>query len=314
MKNAIQIDPWLIVEESFQPENQLDFENTFSLGNGNIGQSGNFEEYFSGKTEPKTYLSGVLTNYSNLSSDSEQFKLSNLPNWTKLNVRLNAELLDLAQSEIKSFQQTLNLKQGFLERNFEVITAENHHIDVTAQRFLSLAQPEIGVIKYTVKSINFEGRISFSPVIDGDIHDAEPEWNVLQSRTQKEVAHLWIQTRKTNFQVCEAVTYELFKNNAHIKTNPTKIEKQNVAGFSVGTDLKAGDSVCIYKFVALLSSLDHPYKELTTNACDLALSAKSKGWIELFEENCSAWEQKWENSDKEINQEKIYKFFRQNQP
>jgi maltose phosphorylase len=129
----------------------------------------------------------------------------------------------------------------------------------------------------------------------------------LQSRTQREVAHLWIQTRRTNFQVCEAISYDLFKNNAQIKTNPTKIEKQKVAGFSFGTDLKSGDSVCVYKFVAMLNSLNHNYKELTVRACTKALLAKSTGWNELFEENSQAWMQKWEALKPEVIREEFVK-------
>ena len=314
MENTLKTDPWLLIEEEFHPENQLNSESIFSIGNGKIGQTGNFEEFFSGKSEPKTNIPGIYINKSIENSVNRISELSNLPDWTEINVRLNAEMLDLNQCEIFHFQRSLNLKSGLLERNFEVLTNDNHHIDVSVQRFLSLAQPEVGIIKYSVKSIDFIGRISFIPVIDGNFDNNEPEWNVLQSKTQKEVAHLWIQTRKSNFQVCEAVSYDLIKNNALIKTNPTKIEKQNVAGFSVGTDLKIGDTVCIYKFVALLSSLDYPYKELTSRACDLAIVAKTKGWNELFEENCSAWEQKWENFESIESKEEIYKYFKQFQP
>lgn len=311
MKNALQTDLWSISEDSFRPENQLNSELIFGIGNGKIRQMGNFEEFYSEPSKPGTYLSGV---YINKDPETTIIQLSNLPNWTKIIVRLNAESLDVAQCEILSFKRALNMKQGLFERNFEVITSENNHLEVSVQRFLSLAQPEVGVIKYAVKSLNFNGKISFSPIIDGDFNNENPEWNVLQSKTQKEIAHLWIQTRKTNFQVCEAMSYDFFKNNAQIKTNPTKIEKQKVAGFSFGTDIKTGDSVCVYKFVAILNSLDYPYKEVTTRACDLALSAKNSGWMELFEENCTAWEQKWENSNIEIDQDKIYETFMKCQP
>lgn len=314
------IDPWSITEDGFCPENQIDTNVLFAQGNGQISQCGNFEEFYTGDVSPGTYVSGVLAN-----KPDEADSLSNLPCWTSLKVWLNAEQLDLAHCELKSFRRTLNMQQGMLERTFEIVTGNGHNIEVSVQRFLSLAQNEVGVIKYAVKSLNFVGHIAFSPVIDGDFNsrynpDNDPEWNVLQSRTQREVAHLWIQTRKTNFQVCEAVTYDFFKNNAQIKTNPTKIEKQKVAGFSFGTDMKAGDSVCVYKFVAILSSLNHPYQELTTRACSKALAVKTTGWNELVEENAAAWEQKWANAGlklkgkTDIQQKLIQNAFRQLQP
>lgn len=314
MSNTTNIDSWCIVEEGFNPENQAISDALFALGNGQIGQRGNFEEHCSSAIQVGTYMSGV---FANKPDGTNSF--SNLPDWTSLKVRLNAELVDLSSCELKSFRRVINMQQGFLERSFEIITAEGHHIEVVVQRFLSLAQQELGVIKYSVKSIDFVGHISFAPVVDGDFNavyntDAEPEWNVLQSRAQREVAHLWVQTRRTNFQVCEAISYDLFKNNVQLKTNPTKIEKQKVVGFSFGADMKAGDSVCVYKFVAMLNSLNHPYKELTARACSKALGAKNTGWTDLFEENSQAWMKKWESLTAELTPESIRNEFVKLQP
>ena len=316
MKEQEEIDLWSISNDTFRPDQQAESEQIFSLANGQIGQQGNFEEFYSGGTNLGTFLSGVYC------SNNDIKTLSSLPNWTSLNVRLNTELIDLAKCEVINFRRSLNMQQGFLERSFEIKTANNEHIEVSVLRFLSLAQTEIGAIKYSVKSLDFVGRITFSPIIDGDFNyenmpDDEPEWNVLQSKIQQDVAHLWVQTRKTNFQVCEAMTFDFYKNNAQIKTNPTKIEKQKVAGFSFGTDLKAGDSVCVYKFVAMYSSIHHPYQELTVKACEKAYQAKNTGWNELLEENTLAWQQYWENVNLlsgKTNQAAIIKAFKQFQP
>jgi maltose phosphorylase len=320
--NNNQIDPWCIVEEGFRPESQLTSDKALSLGNGHLCNNAHFEEFYSKDTEIGCYVSGV-TKFED-SKDEFADQLSDLPNWLSLHIRLNAEMLDLARCEVLSFNRVLNMQQGFFERTFEVKTATGHHIEVSVQRFLSLAQHEVGAIKYVLKSLNFDGRIAFNPVIDGNFNaiyapNEEPQWNVLQSRTQQDVAHLWIQTRRTNFQVCSAMTYELFKNNAPVKSNATKIEKQKVAGFSVGADLKAGDTICIYKYFSVLSSLDHIYQELTSKSCELALKAKHSGWNYLFAEHSLAWAQRWEstaidiNGDLEALQAARYSAFHQNQ-
>ncbi|MDD4993793.1 MAG: hypothetical protein PHR83_16345 [Paludibacter sp.] len=318
MTNYNQIDPWCIVEEGFLPESQLTSEKALSMGNGHMSNNARFEEYNSNERQIESYVSGVIK-FAELKDNSSD-QLSNLPDWLSLNVRLNAEMLDLACCEIVNYRRVLNMQQGFLERTFEVKTPAGYHIEVSVQRFLSLAQTEVGAIRYILKLLNFEGRVAFVPVIDGDFNTVvEPQWNVLQSRTQQDVAHLWIQTRRTNFQVCSAMTYELFKNNAPVKANATKIEKQKVAGFSVGADVKTGDTICIYKYFSVLSSLDHDYKELTTKSCELALKAKHSAWNYLFAEHSLAWAQKWESTDLNENgdlkalQTARYEVFRQNQ-
>lgn len=308
MSTLTETEKWLIIENSFNTKSKQNF----SLTNGLIYQSSCFEEHCSSEAQRSTFVNGIY------SFKNNNKQAAGLPDWTSLNVRLNAEQLDLSACNILSFRRTLNMQNGLLKRNFEIITADNQHIEVSVQRFISLEKPEIAAIKYSVKSLGFSGRISFLPVIDAslDTEDAEnegPEWNVLQSKTQRDVAHLWIQTRKTNFQVCEAMTYDLFKNNAQIKYNPTKIEKQKVAGFSLGTDMKEGDSVCVYKFVSILNSNDHPYQELTALACEKALAAKQTGWNELLEEHTQAHAAKWDaiknQTGKELSGEEIIRHY-----
>ena len=72
MENALKTDSWLVIEDQFQLENQHSSESDLGIGNGKIGQTGNFEEYFSGITERKTYLTGIYINQSIENSDNKK--------------------------------------------------------------------------------------------------------------------------------------------------------------------------------------------------------------------------------------------------
>ncbi len=308
MNKYLQHDPWCIIEEGFHENKQLASESIFSLGNGHIGQRANFEEHYSGETMNGSYIAGIYYperaehgNWKTGYSDTND-KIVNAPNWTMISVRMNDDGLDLANWDVKNFKRVLNMREGFLERTFEATNFKGHRIHVSVKRFLSMAETEIGAISFTVKSLNFEGRISFLPLIDGNVRNKitnydEPFWNVLQTKTEQDVSHLWAQTRKMDFHVCCALTYSFYKNNELLNVNPTKIEKEKVAGFSVGTDVRIGDTVCLNKYVAIISSLNHPREELTSRACTLARAAKVKGWNKLFDEHTAVWEAKWLQSD-----------------
>ena len=243
---------------------------------------------------------------------------SNLPDWTSIVLRLNAEIVDISSCEILSYQRVLNMKDGLLTRVFRIITPSKKTIQVEINRFLSLANTQLGAIKFKVKSIDFQGSINFVAVIDGSVNEklypqTESQWNVLQSRTQADVAHLWIQTRKTNLQVCEAVSFEFFKNNSLKKLNATKIEKTNVAGYSFGANVVEGDSVSVVKYVAFSDSNRMNYRELTVNASRACLEAKMKGWDLLQDENTQAWNTKWNKLEINIsdNFEKQHDFIKE---
>lgn len=308
MNKYLKLDPWNIIEEGFKPEKQLSSESIFSLGNGHIGQRGNFEEQYSGETMWGSYVAGIYFperaekgSWKNGYSYTND-KIINAPNWSSISVRLNDEGLDLATWDIQNFKRVLNMREGFIERSFEATSFKGYRIQVSVKRFLSMAKTEVGAISYSVKSLNYEGRISFLPLINGDVKNYytnydESFWNVLQTKTEQEVSHLWAQTRRMDFHVCSALSYSFYKNNEKLKVNPTKIEKEKVAGFSIGTDIRIGDTVTLNKYVAVISSQNYPREELTDTAGAIALDAREKGWNQLFEEHAAVWEKKWEQSD-----------------
>ena len=308
MKKHIQPDPWCIIEEGFDSENQLASESLFSIANGKMGQRGFFEENYSGESNEGSYIGGIYFPEKVTSSTYKKGmperteKIACVPNWTKIYVRINDDKLNLATWDVKNFRRVLNMREGFLERSFEATSVKGHRILVTTKRFLSMSETEVGAISYTIKSLNFEGRISFSPVIEGDVknyytRNNESFWNILQTKTEMDVSYLWAQTKKLDFHVCGALTYVLYKNNEALNVIPSKIEKEKTAGFSLGTDVRIGDTVCLNKYVAILSSLDHMRDELTNKACIVARDAKTKGWNKLFEEHSAVWAEKWTQSD-----------------
>jgi len=304
MNNFQQTDPWCLTEEGLQVNNHFPSEDIFSIGNGQIVQRANFEEYYSGDSIMGSYIEGI--NYPE-NAEVPKWKMEsdkatiNAPNWVGVIVRLNDETLDLATWEVQNFKRVLNMHEGLLERTFEAISAKGHHIQVSVKRFLSMSEKEVGAISYSIKSINFEGRISFMPIVDGDLKDQlqvvnEPVWNVLQTKTQQDVSHVWVKIRRTDFHICIAQTYVFYKNNEQLNIIPSKIEKEKSAGFNVGTDVKKGDTLCLNKYVAILNSLNHPRNEMTDQACTLARASKQKSWNRLFEEHTAEWAEKWKSS------------------
>ena len=329
MNDYQQTDLWCITEEGFQPDNQLASESSLGISNGYIGQRADFEEHYSGVTKSGSYIAGVYyqETYQNKAQETSLLnscnRLLNTPDWDGIIVRLNDEIVDLATWEVQNFKRTLNMHDGVLERTFEAVSPRNHRIKVSVKRFLSMAKTEIAAINYSVKSLDFDGRISFMPIINADVknpylNDNEQLWNVLQIKAQQDVSYLWAQARHKNFQFCGAHSYALYKNNEQLKVNPTKIEKERIAGFSIGTDVKKGDTVYMNKYIAITDSLTQPNQNLPEYVCQLALEAKEKGWTKLLEEHSGVWAAKWfqanlaEGSDVETQQAIRHKIFMNN--
>ncbi len=167
-------DPWSIIEEGFHPNLQEASESIFSLGNGRMGQRANFEERYSGDTLQGNYLAGVYypdkTRVGWWKNGYPEYfaKVLNAPNWIGIDVEINGEHLDLHKFEPIGFRRKLNMREGYLERSFSIeIQSSTLHISV--RRFLSMKRDEIGAIRYSVRSENFTGNVSFTPYIDVNV-------------------------------------------------------------------------------------------------------------------------------------------------
>ena len=58
-QNYIVPNPWSIIEDGFIPKHVKSSESIFSIGNGAMGQRGNFEETYTGDSFQGSYIAGV---------------------------------------------------------------------------------------------------------------------------------------------------------------------------------------------------------------------------------------------------------------
>ena len=308
MKKFLKTDEWNVIEESFHADNLRAFESIFSLGNGRLGQRGNFEETYSSDTLQGSYLAGISyldktrvgwwkNGYPNYFT-----RIPNAPNWSGIIVRLIDEELDLALWDVDSFERRLDMKEGISYRDFQVTSPKGNILKVHVEHITSMANQNLCIIKYSVTSVNYEGKISLVPYINGDVkHETsnfnEKMWNILRAETTSEYAYLWTQTRHEDSQVCSCMTYQLFKNSKEITGNPIKIEKEKMTGFSIGADVKPGERVTLIKYTAVLSSLYYDRQLLVDEAVSESKKAKAIGWDALVNEHKKVWEDIWNETD-----------------
>lgn len=308
MKQYLEHDEWKIIENGFHPEFSKESESIFSIGNGRFGQRANFEEHFSGNSLQGSYIAGVYypdkTKVGWWKNGYPEYfaKVLNAPNWIGIDIEFDGEKLDLNKGKLLSFSRVLDMKQGCLERNFTLRMVSGRTVEVKAKRFCSIASDEIGAISYTVKLLDFSGTISMTPYIDGDIANQDSNyeekfWIGIESETKKKQAYLIEETKKTGFRVCTGMKFEMLKNGASLDFDTYKIEKEKFVGCVVETPLKEGDSITLYKYAAILSSLNYDPDVLLSTCKEKVKAAFDLGFDRLFADHTAAWAKKWEEAD-----------------
>jgi maltose phosphorylase len=308
MKSFYKKDPWQIIEEGFHPEMNRESESIFSIGNGYMGQRANFEEHYSGDSMQGSYVAGVYypdkTRVGWWKNGYPEYfaKVLNAPNWIGIDVSVDNQPVDLATAKIISFSRILNMKEGYLERSFRIIVSDNKTIEVNSRRFLSMAEPDLGAIRYKVKSVDFTGTMGFKVYIDGDISNADTNygekfWAEVSRNMDKESGILVTRTLKTDFHVATGMCFEFLRNNKAIDADTDITLHDKFIAAAATLPVSAGEELTLYKYVSVLSSLNNPKENLIEDTRTRLREAKIKGFANLFSRHTDEWGKIWSTSD-----------------
>ncbi|MDP4222745.1 MAG: family 65 glycosyl hydrolase domain-containing protein [Bacteroidota bacterium] len=308
MNTCYKKDEWLIVEEGFHPELNRESESIFSLGNGYMGQRANFEERYTGDSLLGSYMAGVYypdkTRVGWWKNGYPEYfaKVLNAPKWIGIDVMVNKKPVDLATSKILSFTRTLNMKEGYLERSFRIAVSRNKVIECIARRFLSMSQPDTGIIKYSVRSVDFAGAIEFNVYIDSDIRNEDANYGKKFWREVTRLAGMGegviiTRTLKTDFHVATGMCYELFRDQKVQPVRPSVVSRDNYVSNTFSAVIKPGHELTVIKYVSVLSSLNNTKENLMSDVKKRLCDISSEGYEKLFAAHKKEWKRIWDASD-----------------
>ena len=309
MNKYLTHDEWKIIEEGFKPDNHKSSESIFSLGNGRMGQRGNFEEEFSGNSLIGNYIGGIYypdkTKVGWWKNGYPEYyaKVLNAPNWIGIKINIDGEPLDLAKCQVDNFRRILNMKEGFLKREFQATLSGNKKIKVEVIRFLNIVHDETGSIKYKVTPVNFSGNMQVTfdlnaDIINEDANYDEKFWDEVKKTTSADNrATLTSKTKKMGFHVCLGMDYRIEKNQESITPEPQTTEDKKYIAKTVNIDFNQDETITLYKYASIISSFNYEKNRLTDEAEKQLNTITQIGFDNLLKEQSEAWNKKWEDSD-----------------
>jgi maltose phosphorylase len=301
-------DEWKIIERGFDAENAYKSEAIFSIGNGHMGQRANFEEDYSGLSLQGSYVAGVYypdkTKVGWWKNGYPEYfaKVINSVNWIGIRLVLDGESVDLAKSEVLHFERTLDMQKGLLQRKFRLRTTYGKELEIVSERFVSMHRREIGAIAYSVSALNFSGEMEISPYLDFDVQNEDSNWEEkfweeVDVKVASQKGTITARTKKLGFVISTSMRYELFQDSIPRTLYPDSSIAYNQLSNSFKIELEQGSTYTLYKYVSILSSLNHKVSELGVKADEAASLARRAGYEKLRVEHVDAWRQKWETSD-----------------
>lgn len=312
MKRLFDVDPWKIKTESLHHEDKRLQESLTSIGNGYMGQRGNFEEGYSGDCHEGTYLAGVWypdktrVGWWKIGYPEYFGKVINAMNFIQVNIEVDGQNVDLAKDDFREFYLESNMYKGILHRTF-IWTNKEKTIEIRFEfnRFLSIVEKEIASIQVTAEVLKGNPEITLRPGLDNLVHNEDTNydemfWEQVEESTQKP-AFVTAKTVPNDFGIERfTVTGAMVNEVTGLEQKDSQIEKLQVRE-SFSGKVTEGTMVILNKYVAIVTSRDISEEYQKETARKLVEKAAAKGRKQLLSEHTTAWKERWQKSDVNIH-------------
>lgn len=197
-----KVDPWMIIEEDFDPAYSRVSESIFSLGNESMGVRGFFDEGGSVDSLRGSYNNGVYDmeyvgrSYCGI-VDKTHFMIPSAE-WLMTEISLDGEKLDLGKVRFRDFRRELDMRSGTLTRSFVWQTESGKELRISFLRFLDMVHRERAYQRITLEALNFSGDVQIEGGLSFNVtHEGRKACFWGETRQEIDGNRLYLQSRTT---------------------------------------------------------------------------------------------------------------------
>jgi maltose phosphorylase len=315
------VDPWLVIEEGFDPQRQRLAESIFSLANEFMCVRGYFEEGYSGDHLLGSYFSQL---YDLMDIKHPQvFKgfitegatMINTVDWLYTRISLDDEELDLGKVKFSDFRRTLDLKNATLKREFVWTTATHKQLRITFLRFANIVNTAQGWQRVILEPLNFSGEIKIRSGLDFDtLYELAAGWDQTQgtgsSTANKGDLNFWTCERKQKVGDVRAIQartrrsgirlFSGFRLMADPSVKLFQVEREKFIGVEFTLQLMENQVASFDKIVVNHWEQTPDIEQVWNNGLNLAGRYAAATYDQALLEHNRCWADFWRRMDIEI--------------
>ncbi|MEO7020809.1 MAG: glycoside hydrolase family 65 protein [Ktedonobacteraceae bacterium] len=281
---------WHISDKNvnFSPDKLHSQESVYTIGNGYFCTRGTFEEGYPG-ANPATLLYGV---FDKVAIAGEE--LANVPDWLPVQLFVNGERFRLDRGRLLAYQRTLDMEHGLLQRTIHWESTTGIRLLITIERFASLADVHVGLIRYSVTSehakhdLSIELLASFNTAVGNSnlMH-----WETVAQDHQDSFTWLKSVTRSSSVELAQTMS---FVTNSPDFTQEF-CDSDIAPAIRFLGKLAPRATVTAEKIVVMYTSRDNP--DPLAHALETHEKVFAQGYGAQLAQHQQAWHGFWQDAD-----------------
>jgi alpha,alpha-trehalose phosphorylase len=280
---------------------------------------GTFEEGYPGEVSG-TYVNGFYEEtpiiYGEIAyayAKNRQVML-NVADGRPIRLTIGGDRLDLSTGTILSYERTLELAQGVLERAFRWRSPAGIEIEVRVRRLVSLARRHVAAIDWSVRVLKGTGALVVDSLLDGGVgnkasgddprvgaHFHERPLAVLDGEASGMRGLLTQETRNTRFVISCAMDHTLGTEGRMQDPVTTASRAAPRAAISIAAHAAEGATLRLTKYLGYCTSLELPRESCAARAREAAASAREAGFGALMAEQKEILDDFWHVADVQLD-------------
>ncbi|MBZ5737213.1 glycoside hydrolase family 65 protein [Nocardioides mangrovi] len=325
-RGRFPVDPWGLVEDSYQADDLGLTETLFSVANGYLGMRGNPEEgrpaYSNG-----TYVNGFHETWEIRHAEAAfgfartGQTIVNVPDTKVLKVYVDDEPLTFGTSDLEQYERCLDFRDGVLRRSLVWRTPSGKRVRIDSTRMVSMTQRHLALMTVEVTMLSGDAPVVISSQIlnrqdgrdeyhgrtaQGLVEHADPRKagafadRVLLPRMSyatEDRMLLGYQCANSGMTVAVAADHVLTTTDVHEVVARADDDQAKMV-FRI--DATEGTTTRLEKLVAYHSSRGVPVRELS-DRCDRTLDRAGRHGVAHYLSDQRAWYSRfWQTADVEI--------------
>ncbi|MBD3942897.1 glycoside hydrolase family 65 protein [Microbacterium sp. NEAU-LLC] len=166
-RDRFPVDPWRLVEKSFDVDDAGVTETLFAVGNGYLGMRGNHPE---GRFahEHGTFINGFHETFPIRHAEQAYGfaevgqTIVNAPDAKVMRVYVDDEPLSLDVADVREYERVLDMRDGVLRRHILWVTPSGKEVRIEFERLVSFEEKHLAVMSVDVTVLNADAPVTVS--------------------------------------------------------------------------------------------------------------------------------------------------------
>ena len=166
-RDRFPVDPWRLVESSFDLEDSGVTETLFAVGNGYLGMRGNHPEGRHAQ-EHGTFINGFHETFPIRHAEQAYGfaevgqTIINAPDAKVMRVYVDDEPLSLDLADVREYERVLDMREGVLRRHILWVTPSGKDVRIDFERLISFEEKHLAVMTVQVTVLNADAPVAIN--------------------------------------------------------------------------------------------------------------------------------------------------------